>query len=180
MKILTHLLAGIAAFAMCLATAQASIVLNVPDTLSDKSGILPTSYNGFNWSGGWLYGADNDQAPYDYYVYATGEPGVVRTDGLVFDYDGADFAGAGTLTIEGYLKGQFVDSITVTLNTAFDTSTASIKGVDELIFAGNDWKMKEFNDIAAPVPEPTTILAGALLLLPFAASAARSIRKARR
>lgn len=185
MKIHTHLLAGIAAFAMCLATAQADIVLNMPDDpdVLGSSGSL-SSYHDYEW-GGWSYAADGG----DYYVYPTGSGAVTitRTDERAFNYDGAYFADLGTLpdagsvTITGYLGS--VEKGSVTLNGLTDTyldSTARIEGVDRLVLLGTDWKMKELNDLPTEVPEPTTILAGALLLLPFAAGTLRSIRRARR
>lgn len=185
MKIQTYLLAGIAALAMCLTTAQANIVFDDADAeigLSYAGGLLDPNFSYGEWVG-WSYGYDEIEG---YYVYPTGgtPPTFTRTDTRPFKYDGAEFAGSGTLLIEGYLNNNLEGTITLqNLTDSFVLRSAiseKFSNVDKLVFSGSDWKMKEFNDVTVPVPEPTTILAGALLLLPFAAGAARSLRRARR
>ena len=42
------------------------------------------------------------------------------------------------------------------------------------MWTGTGW---QFAEIPVPVPEPTTMIAGALLLLPFAASTIRRFRR---
>ncbi len=66
---------------------------------------------------------------------------------------------------------QFTASFVATAN---QTPTA----VDlKLQFSGDDFALDDIS--LAPVPEPTTFFAGALLLLPFAASALRYVRRPR-
>jgi hypothetical protein len=73
---------------------------------------------------------------------------------------GADFYGTGTL----------ID----TTGALQDTAASFTLG-----FSGEGNYSFSFATTAAPVPEPTTIAAGALMLLPFGIGAIRSIRKAR-
>jgi hypothetical protein len=56
---------------------------------------------------------------------------------------------------------------------------SSLAGVDTLKFSGSGWKMDNFID-SPTIPEPGTMIAGALLLLPFGASTLRFVRKNRR
>jgi hypothetical protein len=68
---------------------------------------------------------------------------------------------------------------------AFECRDASISGIDTLVFTndgtpGDLWLMDGFSDaVHLPVPEPTTIIAGGLLLLPFGASTLRIVRRNR-
>jgi hypothetical protein len=64
-------------------------------------------------------------------------------------------------------------------NTIYNTSSGWVLAWEDLRYAPSD---KDFNDLVvtlttAPIPEPTTMIAGLLLLLPFAASTVRFLRK---
>jgi hypothetical protein len=57
----------------------------------------------------------------------------------------------------------------------------STLGFDSVVATSSQYAF-EFDNVAysaTPVPEPTTMIAGALLLLPFGASTIRFLRKAR-
>ena len=55
-----------------------------------------------------------------------------------------------------------------------------LEGQGALTGGANSGQSQEFFMLATPVPEPTTIIAGALLLLPFGASTLRIVRKNRK
>jgi hypothetical protein len=94
--------------------------------------------------------------------------------------------GAGTLSV--VLDGVFsYPSILINATTGYSeyiTYTTSVAaGPTELSFLWNGGDNKLYLDDVSvtqtPVPEPTPIIAGALLLLPFGASALRILRKTR-
>ena len=58
----------------------------------------------------------------------------------------------------------------------FDSS--KFTNIKKVVFVGADgWTMDNFVDAIRVVPEPTTIIAGALLLLVFGTSTLRVLRK---
>jgi hypothetical protein len=90
----------------------------------------------------------------------------------------------GTYYSQRYLNSGLYDQM-VTYNiadTLFNTGSAGwILAFEDRKYNQSD---KDFNDMvisltAVPVPEPTTVIAGALLLLPFAVSTIRFIRSRR-
>jgi hypothetical protein len=85
-------------------------------------------------------------------------------------------------TLEVYWNGGLVTSLSPTLNsmTLYSTLVTAI-GNDVLEFRGTGTSDSygALIDNVALVPEPTTVLAGALLLLPFGASTIRFLRKNR-
>jgi len=104
-------------------------------------------------------------------------------DGVYFaSWPNANPAGASEVTVRGLLDGQQEWSITENINssgwTYFDgTGTTA---VDELLIgdgSNSPWLMDTLSISSPVVPEPTTIISGMLMLLPFGASALRILRK---
>lgn len=97
-------------------------------------------------------------------LYDTGASGTVSANFAGGNFRATGFGGALT-TAASYITS---------LQAARDNNTF-------IVYTGT-WLKADKNDsqslIFTPVPEPTTILAGALLLLPFAASTLRRVRKA--
>jgi hypothetical protein len=89
--------------------------------------------------------------------------------------------GAGTLTVE--LNGASVATIAISgseLYTpySFNATPTSATGVLEFDWTGAVNKtVLDLDDVGVAVPEPTTMVAGALMLLPFAASTLRLRKK---
>lgn len=167
--------------ATCLAgamSAQAGLYLDFQDL--SGSGPIPAGYMGFAWGGNWQFATD---ASGNTYVFNTDTSNVTiqRANGGLFSLESVDFAGlssADSVTVEGLKGGTLVGSVqTGPLSTTFSTfPTASLANIDTLVFTGTNWRMDNFSDTVA-VPEPTTLIAGALLLLPFGASTFRFSRK---
>ena len=127
------------------------------------------------------------------FIAVTGEPVVLaRTGGATFDFEGAYFAAwadnpSASVTVTGW-RGSTLVGVEVfsSLNpNGFEFRESGLKGLDALVFendgtVGHLWLMDGFSDaISVPVPEPATLVAGALLLLPFGASTFRFMRKNR-
>ena len=151
---------------------------------------MPINYAGFDW-GDEKWGVESDD---DYTTYGNsyGAPSpsnaaynangvsVSLTRGSAFDFDGAYFTGWGnpngtevfnssTITVEGYLDGSLVGSVTMNLATdKYDWLAANFKNVNELRFLndgqdGHWWLMDDFTYGSSPVPEPATIIVWSLL-----------------
>lgn len=196
MKIQTHLLAGIAAFAMCLATAQADIVIGLHDDPSLLPSLPAADYHGYSWSAGWQFTSTASWQAGDSWASAPANTPVTITNpyanGGLWNFDHAMVeVNSGVLTIIGLRNNVAFGTIQWDSDhnpTDGFTASGGIPQVDTLqfLFVGTGtWRMQDFTDTFEPpeddtIPEPTTVLAGALLLLPFAASAVRSLRKARR
>lgn len=161
------------------ASTNASIVSGVGDTLSLSSGTLPSDYSGFTWDGTWTY---TDLGGTTGYVVAGGDASsVLRSDTQLFTFGGATFRSTGdaaTVTVTGFdASGNTVNWQTYDLSAGEVLDASGLSGTfKSLVFTGSGWEMNNFSD-APVIPEPTTMLAGALLLLPFGASTMRSVRK---
>jgi hypothetical protein len=151
--------------------ARASITVDFENTTG-------TPYTDFKWTGWTGIGTSGE----NHYVIGQDGATVSRADGLAFAFEGADFASvAGTsITVTGWRSGQKGASQTfdVSGGNSFRSFTSDLAGVDTLTFSGSGWKMDNFID-SVSVPEPGTMIAGALLLLPFGASTLRFVRKNR-
>jgi len=88
-------------------------------------------------------------------------------------------------TLDVYFGGVLIDSLNplVAAMTAYSKTVTSIAGNDVLEFRGtgtsDSYGALIDNVSVEAVPEPTTVIAGALLLLPFGASVLRSYRNKR-
>jgi len=94
--------------------------------------------------------------------------GTVSAAGSIYSVNPT--SGAITITLGNYLKpGNTLDDIVV-----YDSASS---------YAGNSAGVLDNVGVAtadlAPIPEPTTVMAGALMLLPFGIGAIRSLRKDR-
>jgi hypothetical protein len=97
--------------------------------------------------------------------------------------------GSTTLTLIGYLNGVQGATITTSLTSGFVWwDTSALGEVDTIVFQNDAngssryFAIDDLNYTPAantPVPEPTTMVAGAMLLLPFGASTLRMFRKTR-
>jgi hypothetical protein len=174
-------------------------ILNFDD-LSD--GTMPSSYQAFGWNGWGAYDGGSYQSVYgntyggssaNKFVYNAFGVLTVTTTGGTFDFNGADvstwagnnaFQGysSHTLTVKGYNGATLVGSVTVNLSTTqFTPLVANFIGVNKLEFSndgidGHWWLLDNFQ-YNAPVPEPTTMIAGAMLLLPIGVKGLRVLRK---
>jgi hypothetical protein len=89
-------------------------------------------------------------------------------------YDGSSgYAGSHTVNAD---TGASYYTEYLTMLSALGSQTGNVSSFDWLSpgIAGNN---TVFQGLIAPVPEPTTMIAGALLLLPFGASTLRVLRK---
>jgi hypothetical protein len=174
-----------AILAICLAgalSARAGLFLDFQDLSSLGSGSIPAGYMAFTWGGNWQFATD---AGGNTYVFSSDASNVTlkRADGGLFSFEGAGFAGlssADSVTVDGFRGDTLIGALqTGPLTTGFSTFLATgIVDIDTLVFTGTNWRMDNFADTIA-VPEPATLIAGALLLLPFGASTIRFIRKTR-
>ena len=180
----------IAVSADSLATAlgmHAGLVLDfedLPDATATGTA-MPSPYGAegiqFNWGGAWNYAREAGNT----YIFNSG-PGDVSLQriGGLFSYEGADFGlrteGAGSITIQAWSGGSLVAEETLNLSaTSFIFHPANMQNLDMLVFSGTNWRMDNFADSVGPpvVPEPGTVIAAALLLLPLGTSAVRILRK---
>ena len=109
-------------------------------------------------------------------VYGSLPPGLSAggwSSSLSADYKTATISGAPTTDLNFY--GTFAASVSDPLSFTFYTYDGS-QLVDETLM---NWSGTTWTSSTVPVTEPTTVIAGALLLLPFGASAFRILRKNR-
>jgi hypothetical protein len=92
---------------------------------------------------------------------------------VTWDNDYLGLAGGSTVTF--YVQGYRVD---VTSLAVAQTPGSNFDGSNPWVQPNQDI-MAQFDISEVPVPEPTTMIAGALLLLPFGASTLRILRKSR-
>ncbi len=189
----TAILAGTCALVLA-ANAHATLI-TFDDINSGSTYVaIGNGYAGFNWNN--LLAIDKN------YVLGTGyEHGNVSPinsafngggspasfSGGIFTLNSAFFTGAWgpqSITVNGYLSGNLTHSSTfAVIDTAPTFESFNWSGIDTLTFSTSDssqFVMDNLTVNAAPVPEPSTYLAGALLLLPFAASTVRRFGKNRR
>lgn len=168
-------------------------------------GVLPSSYAGLTWVGTWGVG-ENATFKTAYFNSFSGNGAnfaynegaslmLAVTDGR-FNFDSAMFAAWGShdqawpyalgitatyITAQGYLNGVAAGApVTVTLSTTgYKALNANIVGIDKVQLTSDGWWVMDDFAYTAAVPEPTTVIAGALLLLPFGASTLRMLRKSR-
>jgi hypothetical protein len=194
--------------AIGVATASADLVINFDDLPSTAGQSLPLNYMGFNWQGDWGYmTGSGSSAPNVVYSQAGKTVSLAMADGATFDFQGASFsaltsgssaffhaaaASTTSVIVEGW-KGTTLVGTEVFKNLGanqFTFQTSSLQGIDKLVFKsdgtpGSRWAMDDVSTLChpgrnTPVPEPTTLIAGALLLLPFGATVVRMRRKGRR
>jgi hypothetical protein len=98
-----------------------------------------------------------------------------------FTFNSFDLLGSGTVTVTGVdSSGHQVGSAQLALTSNFQTFIENWQNVITVSFS-EDVTMDnvKLNYAVAAVPEPSTVIAGALLLLPFGASSIRVLRKRR-
>ena len=193
---------GILALTVAGATSASATIINFDDL---ANGTIPSSYQGFSWSGWAAFDGLSYQTSYGNTYGGTsankfgynggGALIVTTTGGGLFNFNGADvstwaqnnsFAGfsSHTLTVKGYNGVTLVGSVTVNLSTTqFLPLVANFNGINKLEFDndgtdGHWWLLDNFTYNAA-VPEPATVMAGALLLIPIGLSTVRKLRKSR-
>jgi hypothetical protein len=168
---------------------------------------VPTSYQGLTWSGWEVAdGRDYTGAAFqnstvtipsmNNFAYNGSGVNTITTSGSKFNFEGIDVAfwayqnarlnqggsvGSATVTIKGYDGMSLVGTYTATLTKDFTwLATPGLVGLTSVQFL-NDGVASSFwvgdNFQYSMVPEPTTMIAGALLLLPFGASTLRILRK---
>jgi len=171
--------------------------------ITDGQVVTSGSPNTSRYAAPWLSGANgtgfgNTVPGVDTTTYLTSGTGLGRailTFGSDQTYLGLLWGSIDTYnTLEFYNNGQMVDSLTgtqviskTTYPVPFPAGNQQINGTayvniytgfafDEVRAASTSSYAFEFDNIAV-VPEPTTVVAGALLLLPFGASTLRSLRR---
>ena len=89
------------------------------------------------------------------------------------------------------MQGSLRSSILVALNFSADTpltvdfyawNGTTLVGSEKGIYSGGgytQWTWGTADQVSSPVPEPTTMVAGALLLLPFGMSTLRMLRRSK-
>jgi hypothetical protein len=90
---------------------------------------------------------------------------------------------AQSVTIDGYLSGGFVGSITVSLSTTQWSSSGGIDGlVDTLVFTsgGQYFRMDDFEAVLEPEPATAALFGDGLLGLTIVMLASRAARKRER
>jgi hypothetical protein len=164
-------------------SAGAGIIVYFDDLPLRTEGVwLTDGYQGFNWAD-WKYSTDLNQNNYAY-SGTGGSVSITRADALHFDFDGAAFAVDNpltTITVQGWSGDTLVGTEEYTgFSPDFTFQVSELKGIDRVVFTGsNPWRMDEFADCVRPVPEASTIFAGVMLLLPFAVSTVRILRRNR-
>ncbi len=84
-----------------------------------------------------------------------------------------------TVTAKGYLAGKLIYSQDfVAVNAQPELFTFNFNGIDTLVIDPNGSHITIDDMTVSAVPEPSTIISGALLLLSFAGSAIQKLRKA--
>jgi hypothetical protein len=201
MKMKSRMMAmlSIMAVVFIAATAQATFVTLVPDALNAAPGSTVTVSVNMSDSPGFTMTAISAVILYDPNVFTYVDPSMVA--GVVMP--GWDlFAAAGTpgeLRVGSFSGGAVpagngtLFTFTLLANSGAPLGLSALSwgyadggsGVDGFDYGDADW-----NDVVLPsygasinvsavsaVPEPTTMIAGALLLLPFGASTLRVLRK---
>jgi hypothetical protein len=186
--------------------ASADLVLNFDDLPSTTVGqSLPVDYMGFTWQGDWGYMTGSGPSQPNVVFSQTGKTvSLVSASGAAFDFQGASFStlassAAGfyhsasspttSLIVQGW-RGSTLVGTEIIKNLSvgqFTFQASNLKGVDKLVFIadgtpGGRWVMDNITTLGPQnpvVPEPTTLLAGALLLLPFGAAIIRMRRGGR-
>jgi hypothetical protein len=191
---------------LAVATSNVRAALNFDDLPTAVRGsVLPTDYQRFTWQGDWNYMSGGGVSSPNFVYVHTGKTVTLSCNiGEMFDFEGASFAtmGAGrslfwnlnqnfatSLTLEGWrgttlIGTQFYKNLN---GGQFDFLGADLKGIDKLVLRadgtpGGCWLMDNVvqqSYAILAVPEPTTSLLGALLLLPLACAAFSSFRAPR-
>ena len=163
---------GIAAALDLSTSARAGLVLDFDQLPTDWQTVAP--YNNFTWTG-WTAGSG--------VLVGSLEATIQLAQPGLFTLDSAQFTGNGSLSATAYCADGAVlgSASTISLNgSTFVFDSSKYTNIKEVVFAGADgWTMDNFVDAIRILPEPTTIIAGALLLLPFGASTLRILRKKR-
>ncbi len=183
--------------------ASADLVLNFDDLPSTTAGqSLPVDYMGFTWQGDWGYMTGSGPSQPNVVFSQTGKTvSLMSASGAAFDFQGASFSAlvsgapafyhsasspTTSLIVQGWRGSTLVGTETIKNLTVgqFTFQASNLKGIDKLVFIadgtpGGRWVVDNITTTAQPVPEPTTLLAGALLLLPFGAAVIRMRRGGR-
>jgi hypothetical protein len=149
------------------------------------TGQLPTQDSEFKWGSWTVFGTGGVGGTA--YVEPGNSATISRVDLQTFSFDYAYFSRidgtkTGTVTVEGYLGTSLVKTINFSVGDVWSQYQVGgvpslITGVNSLKFTGLNWRMDNFMDSTAPIPEPTAMIAGALLLLPFGVSTLRMLRR---
>jgi len=159
-------------------------VIDFEDVVSEPGGKIVDPYKGFNWNndrdfsvvnasnygfiGSGYHTLDPDGVVgYNAYGY---DPIIInRDDGSLFDFIGADFAGAwnsADIHVEGWIGSTMIDSVVMGIDTNFVTNlVANFSNIEflKIYSVGSDdqWCMDNFEyevGNTAPVPEPATMI----------------------
>ncbi|MGA9450684.1 MAG: hypothetical protein WBW41_04980 [Verrucomicrobiia bacterium] len=122
-------------------------------------------------------GGPFDSITESFSVYGSLPPGLSAegwSSTLSADYKTATISGAPTTDLNFY--GTFAGAVSNPLSLTFYTYDGS-QLVDETLMNWSGSSGPGWTSTTVPVTEPTTVIAGALLLLPFGASMFRILRK---
>ena len=184
----------VGALVIALTAGQARAELITFDDLpSDEINPIQNGYAGLNWDNVYVLNGNIDYPGTGYQngiisgnnVAYNGFGNAAAVSDNSFTLNSAYFTSAwnddNILTVDGYLNGQLQYAVMETLNTQTPLFvTFPDLQVDDVVFSTSDDQFAMDNmTINAPVPEPTTVVAGAMLLLPFGMSTLRMFRKNR-
>ena len=180
---------------------QTNAALITFDDLSGDAGPVPSPYHSRNWDNFYSLNGPGAGAGYapgtvsadNVAFYAGGDATIASVAGT-FDLNSAYLTGAWNnglqVQVVGKLLGTTVYDNTYTLSALTATLiNFNYLGIDEVVFSsfggtaywsgggGEQFAMDDM--VINSVPEPSTCVAGGLLLLPFAASMARRLRRTR-
>jgi hypothetical protein len=149
-------------------TQNGSLAITHSQTLDPGTGLTTLTYAGFSGlAAGWLRIHDPSSGVLSDYIH-------FRSNGTVVFYSadsGTDLADVWPTPVQVGTAGPFVD---LTEDASGNATYTPVSGALGYLAGGVTWQF-----ISSPVPEPTTMIAGGLLLLPFGASTLRILRKNR-
>jgi len=194
MKILQRTFLGVfaAGIALILAnSAKANLVVNGDFESGDFTGWALFGNTGFTGVSGSFGGVSPESGSYQAYFGAVGSAGgiaqtvVTTTPGASYSFDFWLYNFGGTPSSVNVTWGGSTvlsevnpGSFGYTEYSYTETATSSATSI-AFAFQQNPSYFLLDNVSVTPVPEPTTMVAGAMLLLPFGVSAVRMLRKSR-
>lgn len=150
-------------------------VWHTPSTLPNGGSVQLASVSTYNSAGNTPY--------FEYHTAIPAGQGLGAGNVTAFSLTSLGLKNAASFTLTGFLNGNQVASMVVPANSTLTTVYPTGPGwsnIDRVTFqpyAAVTMEDVQIGGIA--VPEPTTLIAGALLLLPFGASTLRVLRKGR-